>query len=100
MAIQIGKHNFDGPHGNTGAIHAKSGVYVILGKSGGTQWSVVDVGESASVRERLDNHDRQPCWQHRGHRELAAAVLYVPEQQRMQIERELRASFNPPCGDR
>ncbi|GIK45058.1 MAG: hypothetical protein BroJett012_09610 [Betaproteobacteria bacterium] len=100
MAIQIGKHNFDGPHGNTGAIHAKSGVYVILGKSGGTQWSVVDVGESASVRERLDNHDRQPCWQRRGHRELAAAVLYVPEQQRMLIERELRASFNPPCGDR
>lgn len=98
MAIQIGKHTCDGPHVDTGGIHARSGVYVVLGKTGGTQWSVVDV--SASVRERLDNHDRKPCWQRCGHRELAAAALYVPEQQRMLIERELRVAFNPPCGDR
>lgn len=100
MAIQIGNYKFDGPHPHTSAVHARSGVYVILGRSGGTQWSVVDVGESESVRERLDNHDRRPCWQRRGHRELAAAVFYAPEHQRMQIERELRVTFNPPCGDR
>lgn len=100
MTIQIGKHNFDGPHLQTTGIHAKSGVYVILGKSGGTTWSVVDVGESQSVRERVDNHDRAQCWKRRGHHELAAAVLYVPEQQRMQIESELRVQYDPPCGER
>jgi len=30
---------------------------------------------------------------------LAVAVFYVRKQQRMLIERELRASFNAPCGD-
>ena len=100
MAIQIGKYNFDGPHRQTTGIHAQSGVYVILGKSGGTNWSVVDVGESQSVRERVENHDRQPCWKGQGHQELAAAVLYVPERQRMQIEDELRNHFNPRCGQR
>lgn len=100
MAIQIGKYNFDGPHHQTTGIHAQSGVYVILGKSGGANWSVVDVGESQSVRERVESHDRQPCWKQRGFQELAAAVLYVPEQQRLRIESELRSHFNPPCGDR
>lgn len=100
MAIQIGKYNFDGPHRQTAGIHARSGVYVILGKSGGTNWSVVDVGESESVRDRVQNHDRQLCWKGRGHQELAAAVFYVPERQRMQIESELRNNFNPPCGER
>lgn len=100
MAIQIGNYNFDGPHGHTSAIHARSGVYAILGKNAGTQWVVVDVGESENVRDRIDSHDRRPCWQRRGHQELAAAVLYVPEQQRMNIERELRIHYDPPCGDR
>lgn len=100
MAIQIGNYNFNGPHLQTAELNAQSGVYVILGKSGGTTWSVVDVGESQSVRERVETHDRQPCWKGRGHKELAAAVLYVSERQRMQIEGELRARFNPPCGDR
>lgn len=35
MGIQIGSYNFDGPHTHTSGLHAQSGVYVILGKSGG-----------------------------------------------------------------
>lgn len=100
MSIQIGKYNFDGPHGNTNWLHPQSGVYVIFSKSGGNSWSVVDIGESQSVRERVANHDRQPCWQRHGHRELAAAALYVDERQRMAIEKELRIHYNPPCGDK
>ena len=99
MGIQIGSYNFDGPHTHTGGLYAQSGVYVILGKSGGNNWSVVDIGESQSVRERVANHDRQPCWQRRGHHVLAAAALYVNERQRMTIEKELRIHFNPPCGE-
>jgi hypothetical protein len=100
MGIHIGSYNFDGPHAHASRLHAQSGVYVILGKSGGSTWSVLDIGESQSVRERVETHDRQSCWQRRGHRELAAAALYVNERQRMAIEKELRIHYNPPCGDR
>lgn len=100
MAIRIGNYNFDGPHGQTSNIQPHSGVYVILGKTGGTSWSVVDVGESGNVRERIECHDRADCWKRHGHRELTAAVLYVAERDRMLIEREIRNSYTPPCGDR
>jgi hypothetical protein len=100
MAIKIGNYNFEGPHENTAAVHARSGVYVILGRNGGQPWFVVDVGESSNVRARLDTHDRAGCWQQRGYGKLAAAVTYVPEPRRMAIEQELRSRYNPPCGYR
>jgi hypothetical protein len=100
MAIQIGKYNFEGPYPDTNNLRAQSGVYVILGKTGGNNWNVVDIGESGNVKDRISTHDRSPCWKKQGHAELAVAVLHVNEQQRMSIERELRANYNPPCGDR
>lgn len=69
-------------------------------RAGGINWSVLDIGESQSVRERVETHDRQPCWQRHGHRELAAAALYVNERQRMAIEKELRIRYTPPCGEK
>lgn len=100
MAIQIGNYNFDGPHPNTAALFERSGVYVILGRTGQTSWAVVDIGESESVRNRVENHDRRQCWQARGYQTLAVAALYVAELQRMVVEQNLRAHFNPPCGKR
>lgn len=100
MAIQIRNYNFDGPHIDISALRAQSGVYVILGSSGGNTWTIVDIGESQSVRDRIENHDRKPEWRQQGHRQLAAAAFYVPERQRMLIERELRTHYDPPCGER
>jgi hypothetical protein len=99
MAINIGGYNFDGPYGHTKDIENASGVYAILGRSGTSPWSIVDVGESGALRDRIDTHDRSPCWRRRGHAQLAAAVLYVPERQRMAIEQQLRGQLNPPCGE-
>lgn len=101
MAIKIGSYNFDGPHTSTSALRKQSGVYAILGNSGnGNSWAVVDIGESEDVQERVENHDRAPCWKGQKHSVLAAAAYYAAERQRMQIEQELRATLNPPCGDR
>lgn len=100
MAIRIGNYNFDGPHHKVAGLYAQSGVYVILGRTSSTNWSVVDVGESHCVRERIENHERKSRWTQCGHQELAAAALYVAENQRMLIERELRTRYNPPCGER
>ena len=92
---------FDGPHPNTGPLAAQSGVYAILGRQQpGATWVVLDIGESQDVRCRIDSHDRLPQWQRQSMREIACAAYYCAEPERMRIEQQLRAHFNPPCGDR
>lgn len=101
MSIKIGNYNFEGPFSSTTSLKMQSGVYVILGRNSATgNWTVVDIGESGSVRERIENHDRAPCWRNRGYQEIAVAVFYCNESQRMTIELQLRNQFNPPCGER
>ncbi|WP_298936874.1 hypothetical protein [uncultured Ruegeria sp.] len=99
MSIQVGNYHADGPFGNADDLQARSGVYVILGRGNGvTTWNVVDVGESANIRERVANHDRAPCWRGQSHAELTVAGIYADQHNRMLIEKELRGTFNPPCG--
>ena len=101
MSINIGNYNFEGPYTSTTSLKNQSGVYVILGRNSQNQnWNVLDVGESARVKDRVDNHDRSDCWKRQGYSTLAAAAYYCNEQQRMRVEQELRNQFNLPCGDR
>jgi len=60
--INIGNYSFEGPYSNVGYLQNRSGVYVILSASN----HVVDVGESATVKDRIENHDRKFCWQRHG----------------------------------
>lgn len=98
MAINLKSYPFDGPFDNTGPLHHQSGVYAILGKRPtDTQYRVLDIGESQSLRERVENHDRKPCWQ--GHQvPLYVAAYYCNEATRMKVEQELRAHYQPACG--
>ena len=99
MSINIGNYHAEGPFGNDNNLQARSGVYVILGRRNhASNWSVEDVGESENVQKRVSNHDRAPCWRGQGHTELSVAAIYSDERNRMLIERQLRAQFNPPCG--
>ncbi|WP_424975349.1 hypothetical protein [Dinoroseobacter sp. S124A] len=99
MPINIGNYHAEGPFGNDNYLQPCSGVYVILGRrSMAATWNVVDVGESANIRERVANHDRAPCWRGQGHAELSVAAIYADEQNRMLIERQLRSQYKPPCG--
>ena len=101
MSIKIGNYNFDGPFTNTSNLKNQSGVYAILGRSASSQsWKVVDIGESATVKDRVESHDRSDCWKRKGHSTLAVAAYYCNESQRMRIEGELRNQFNPPCGEK
>jgi hypothetical protein len=100
MAINLKSYPFDGPHGQTGFLQARSGVYAILGKHPWEQqYRVLDIGESQSVQERVANHDRAPYWR-RHNVPLFCAAFYCNEPDRMRVEQELRAVFNPPCGER
>jgi hypothetical protein len=99
MSIQVGSYHAEGPFGNVNGLNARSGVYVILGRSSvSASWNVVDVGESGNLQERVANHDRAPSWRGQGHVELAVAAIYADERNRMLIERQLRVQFDPPCG--
>ena len=102
MSIPIGRYIFEGPYTDTARLEDRSGVYAILDHRNGTN-HLVDVGESAQVKTRVDNHDRKPCWNGNKKGVLTVSVLYTPNAQqagRMAIEQEIRKQFNPPCGDR
>ena len=101
MGIAIGNYNFGGPFPNTGSLYGQSGVYAILGRRNPQeQWTVLDIGESGDVKNRVECHDRADSWKRQGQTELAVAAHYCDERMRMKIEQELRALYNPPCGDR
>lgn len=105
MPITIGRYQAEGPFTNTAQLKNASGIYVILtSPTSGTDWTVVDVGESHDVRARVENdHEREDCWKRHDKGILAVAAIYTPKAQqagRKMIEQELRRQFNPPCGDR
>jgi hypothetical protein len=98
MTINIGNYTFDGTYSSPAHLADRSGVYAVLGATVGGQ-KVVDIGESGSIRTRIQAHDRAHTWARQG-LSLSYAALYCDETSRMRIERELRARYNPPCGDR
>lgn len=91
-------YDFDGPHSNTGKIADTSGVYVITTHIGDSQHRVIDVGESAQLKKRIENHDRSSLWPTHALGGLFASVFYCEEATRMLIESQIRQFHSPPCG--
>ena len=96
MAIQIGKYTFNGPYSRKSSLPNSSGVYAVLKPT--ANLSVVDIGESAKIHDRVSNHEREGCWKRNSGQRYA--YLLANKQDRERIERELRRKYNPPCGDR
>jgi hypothetical protein len=102
MAISIGNYSFEGPYTSTDSLEDKSGVYAIHCYVD-SKYYLVDVGESATVKTRIENHDREDCWKQNCKGELTFSVLYTPNKQqvgRREIEQELRKQYNPTCGEK
>lgn len=101
--INIGNHQFEGPYTNTANLQDGSGVYAILDHRTDGKYYLLDCGESATVKTRVEGHDRQPCWNRNSSGTLNVAVFYTPSLQqsgRMAVEQAIRKAFNPTCGDR
>lgn len=102
MSITIGRYGFTGPFKATSQLEDKSGVYAILTLAANSHYNVVDIGESATVKSRVESHDRKSCWQRNAiNGDLYYAAYYTPGSQqagRMEIEQELRKKYDPPCG--
>jgi hypothetical protein len=101
MSIQIGNYTFDGPFTNPASLKNVSGVYGVLARSSsGNGYAVIDIGESATVRDRVTNHDRSVCWARNRQAGLRYAAFYCDQPTRIRAEQPLRRQFNLVCGDR
>ena len=102
LSIKIGKYDFEGPFTSTRSLKNASGIYAILCERNGSR-HVIDIGESSTVKDRIESHDRKECWTRNCQGGLSVAVLYttnLPSTYRLAIERELRAQYSPACGVR
>lgn len=98
--VRGGLYQFDGPHPNTAAVADRSGVYVISTVQPDGTHKVLDAGESATLKARLDTHDRAHQWRRHQLSGLFASVYYCDEANRMLVERAIRDFHSPPCGIR
>ncbi|MCH7560571.1 MAG: hypothetical protein IIC67_04235 [Thaumarchaeota archaeon] len=103
MSLVIARQTFQGPFSGTSSLEDRSGVYVIVTRRNSSEkYTVVDVGESATVKTRVSNHDRSGCWSQNNLDELKVAVYYTPnlgQFGRKEIEQEIRRQYSPACGD-
>lgn len=102
MTITVGNYTFEGPYNNTSQLKDNSGVYAVLCLKE-DQYFLIDIGESATVKTRIESHDRAGCWKNNCAGTLFVSVQYTPNKQqagRMLIEQELRNLLNPTCGER
>lgn len=102
MTLSIGRYQFEGPYQDIGALKDRSGVYVILDQNTDGYYPI-DVGGSSEVKTRIENHDREECWQRNRQGTLNVAVCYTPnfhQSGRVAIEQEIRDQYGFACGVR
>jgi predicted GIY-YIG superfamily endonuclease len=102
MVMVIDGYSFEGPYTSADSLEDRSGVYVILCYRDNRHY-FIDVGESATVKQRVENHERKDCWQQNCSGTLVAVVYYTPSLQqpgRMAIEQKIRKQHRIPCGER
>jgi len=95
-------YQFDGAYTSPDFLEPTSGVYVIWCENEGN-WTVLDVGEAADVKERVKNHDRTDSWAQNCSGTIYYSATYTPNLQqtkRIEIEEKIRKLTNPPCGKR
>lgn len=100
--IKVLDIDFNGPFLHTGALRDQSGVYVILTRSNlpGAQWWLVDVGESGTLRSRIETHDRATEWNQHSLGQLGVASFYTNGWQyadRLRLEQLIRQQYQPPA---
>lgn len=77
------------------SFKAVGGVYAVLRDDGST-WSVIYIGQTGNLSERFDSHHKADCFDRHRKTHIAARVE-ESERQRLAIEADLVASYNPPC---
>ncbi len=102
MSLIIAGYGFEQGGSDGANLEHARGVYAVLCEFGDGHRSVIDVGESEDVRDRVENHDRRDCWRQNCTGTLGIAVYYTPgwsTVERRTLVQKIRAEFDPPCGE-
>jgi hypothetical protein len=102
MGFERWGYQFEGAWSDPENLESRSGVYVVWCRSGEI-WTVLDVGESQDVKDRILNHDRSDFWSRYCNGTIYYSATYTPNLQqtgRQEIEQYIRNQTNPPCGNR
>jgi len=75
MAITVGGYSFDGPYTSKSSIKNESGVYAIHDHNN-EKYYIIDAGESGEIASRLDNHEREDCWNKEKNGKEGRTILY------------------------
>lgn len=102
MTIKIDKYQFQGPYTSFKKIRNRAGIYAVHSHIG-QKYYIIDIGESAMVRDRLEKHERMKCWiNFLNGGEITISVLYLKhwcQDGRSKLVKKLREKYNPPCGN-
>lgn len=91
---------FEGAYTDPNRLRDVAGVYVIWCKSD-NQWTILDVGESDDVRNRINNHERADCWEDNCSGTIYYSATYISSpQERSNLEQRIRNTENVSCGER
>ena len=87
-----------------GSLMNNPGLYAVIdSRPFSTGSRLLDIGESAQIRDRIKHHERRPCWEGHSSGQLGFATWYLPDstdQQRRNHESFFRWQFGPVCGVR
>lgn len=93
-------YHFDGAYTNPNNLQSAAGVYVIWCKTNDS-WTILDVGESDDVKDRINNHDRADCWQDNCPGTIYYSATYISNpQERSNLEQRIRNEEDVACGER
>ena len=62
-------------------------------------WNAVYIGQTSSLRDRLNNHEKEPCARQNGATHIHAHIGAFDEQPRMAEEKDLITIHKPVCND-
>lgn len=100
LSSHLGSHVFQGPFTSNQQLPVASGVYAITTLALNQLHTVLDVGESHNIQERISVHERSQQWSNNVIQGLYAWVYICDERTRMALESALRLAYNPVCGIR
>jgi hypothetical protein len=121
LMTEIGGYEFEGPYKDAEPLQMRPGTYVVVDIVDGEPQSVLDIGTSSQIEERLGgHHSRQDCWHRHKDGEIGYFVKYTggstdvdpynyappavrksnedTRKERLIIEDELFWKYDVPCG--
>ncbi len=99
MSIKLHGYEFEGPYKSKSGLKNQSGVYIIYCPTSEGKYKRLDAGESEDLRQRVESHDREECWERNCDSVMYAAHYVSGAKKRREIEAKIRKDYKLPCGE-